>query len=343
MGLIACVRALTPLQTDDSGLQLTSSSHAQPFSNPFGSTKHAMSYRLLRDAAACSISVRVVNGEEQITCSQSMEDLFVSSQELHSMRRQFGVLSGYLWCIFVVPEDRSRLIIALSSAAYERGARIQLDTVVRCVSRRGDVIRCLASTGFHAEEGEGAQMVSRLWPLAHRDLNVLVRKEVGRGGGGGRDVRVEEGGRGGGGGGGMVYERAIPPGPARLEPAPAQDVAAWLEVNPVLASSASCSIPPPHEQQQHLHQHQHHQHQQDHQQHQHQHQHQQQSSTEANPPHPHPYQHSTEPMTVVAASALGEEAADIPPLSTDMWDFVVEATACSSPAFFSQEHGGSSM
>lgn len=180
MGLIACVRALTPMQTDGSGLQLTSFSHAQPSSNPFGFTKHAMSHRLLRDPAVCSISHRVVNGEERITCSQPMEDLFVSSQELHSMRRQFGVLSGYLWCIFVVPDDRSRLMIALSSAAYERGARIQLDTVVRCVSRRGDVIRCLASMGFHAEEEEGAQMVLRLWPLAYRDLNVSVRQ----GGGG---------------------------------------------------------------------------------------------------------------------------------------------------------------
>ena len=55
-----------------------------------------MSYRLLRDPAACSISLRIVNGEEQIICSQPMENLFISSKEINDMRRQFGVLSDYL-------------------------------------------------------------------------------------------------------------------------------------------------------------------------------------------------------------------------------------------------------
>ena len=41
------------------------------------------------------------------------------------------------------------------------------------------------------------QMVLRLWPLAHRDLNVSLRQGVGRAGEGGRDVQMEEwGGKG---------------------------------------------------------------------------------------------------------------------------------------------------
>lgn len=116
LGLIDCLRALIPTQADVPETHLVSSSQAPHLSNPFGYTKHDMSYRLLRDPAACCVSLRLVNGEELITCSQPMEDLFVSSQEINGMRRQFGVLSSFLWCTFVVPEDRPRLMVALSSA-----------------------------------------------------------------------------------------------------------------------------------------------------------------------------------------------------------------------------------
>lgn len=116
LGLYDCMRALIPTQAEMTRAHLVSSSQAPQSSNPFGYTKHAMSYRLLRDPAAYSISTRAVSGEEITTCSQPMEDLFISSQEINGMSRQFGVLSGYLWTIFVVPEDRSRLMMALSSA-----------------------------------------------------------------------------------------------------------------------------------------------------------------------------------------------------------------------------------
>lgn len=301
---------------------------SQHASNPFGFDKHAMAYRLLRDPAACSISVRVIDGEEHITCSQPMEDLFISSHELQTMCRQFGVLSGYLWTVFVVPEDRFRLMCALASATYERGSRIQLDTVVRCVSRKGDIIRCLASTGFHAEAEEGVTIILRLWPLAHRDLNVLVR---GVGGGqGGREERLEIGGRGGGGeGGGWDAGGGIRPPPAQS----GGDRAAWSDPLPISAALPVWSNPsPPLHRQQH------------------------QSGEEAamtNPPpphhHPHPHHQSRVAVTALGAGigmgTSGGDAGDVPPLSSDMWHFVAEATASTSPMQFivgQHQHGGSS-
>ncbi len=129
--------------------------------------------RLLGNPDACVIHVRITEeAGEEVICTPRMEEMFVSAEELKGMVRQFGVLIGYVYCTFVMPEDRKRLMQAMASVSFEQGARIQLDTVVRCCSRHGEILRCLASVGFHAD-AQGTLIILRLWPLTHRSLLLL--------------------------------------------------------------------------------------------------------------------------------------------------------------------------
>lgn len=75
----------------------------------------------------------------------------------------------------MVPEDRVRLMYALVGAAFERSQRLHVDTVVRCMTRPGQTVNCMASIGLHAAPGAARlQYILRLWPLEHCSLPVVV-------------------------------------------------------------------------------------------------------------------------------------------------------------------------
>ena len=146
------------------------------------------------------------------------------------MPRQFPTLTGYMWCTCVVPEDRVRLMHALASAAFEQAARLHVDTEVRCLTRDGKTVRCLASVGVYADAHVGKMhYILRLCPLTHRGLPMVVAtvgthagaREVGGGNrgrqGGNRVGKTERGGGGGRGrgGGGAEPTRRPPAAPVR--------------------------------------------------------------------------------------------------------------------------------
>jgi hypothetical protein len=139
--------------------------------NTFNFPKTA--HRLLKDPTACSYVYRISATEEYLSCSPLMEELFMSTAEMRAMQRQFKMLCAYIWCTFLIPEDRGHLMRAIAVANIEKGSNTQIDTTVRCVSRQGEVIKCLASVAFHAD-GEGALcVILRLLPLGFRSLAVL--------------------------------------------------------------------------------------------------------------------------------------------------------------------------
>lgn len=78
-------------------------------------------------------------------------------------------------------------MLAIVAAGFESTTRLQLDTVVRCVYRDGQIVKCLASVGFHADPVQGeVYLILRLWPLGFRSMAVLpVPGEVNVGFGGG--------------------------------------------------------------------------------------------------------------------------------------------------------------
>ncbi len=137
--------------------------------------------RLTSDEDVCYTAIHFTReGPEQVTCSKRMEELFVSARELQGMQEQVGVLMPYLWCTFVVPEDRARLKAAFAHTGLERSGRLHLDTVLRCVTRTGHVTRCLASMSVHGDASKG-QILLRLVPLMHRSLSFGTKEQEGGG------------------------------------------------------------------------------------------------------------------------------------------------------------------
>jgi hypothetical protein len=106
-----------------------------------------------------------------------MEELFVTTVDMRAMQKQFKLLGGFLWCTFLFPADRARIMRAVAVASLEQGAKMQVDTVARCVCKDGQIVKCLVSIAFHAN-GEGdVYVMFRLLPLGFRSLAVGVGAE----------------------------------------------------------------------------------------------------------------------------------------------------------------------
>ena len=166
--------------------------------------------RLAGDPDTCFFWLQVVDGVKLLTVSPRMQETFLCLKDVHGMPRLFDILASYLWCTFVVPEDRGRLMCAFVSAVFECSMRVHVDTAVRCVTRDGKTVNCLASIGCHADPNVARMhVILRLWPLEHRSLPMVVvaggnkrgaAREVGEaarqvGGGGGGKKRDHDGAR----------------------------------------------------------------------------------------------------------------------------------------------------